>query len=63
VADFESTETPLIPSQWSTWTFWQFSETGTAPGINSKVDLDRFNGASADLQMLIMGTAGGAVTT
>jgi len=63
VADFKSTETPLIPSQWSAWTFWQFSETGTVPGINSKVDLDRFNGVSADLQMLVKDATGGAVTT
>ena len=63
VADFTSTDTPLIPPQWSTWTFWQFSETGTVPGINDKVDLDRFNGAFKDLRMLVKDAAGGAVTT
>jgi lysozyme len=63
VADFKSAELPLIPAQWSTWTFWQFSETGTVPGINSKVDMDRFNGTPADLQMLGKDATGGAVTT
>jgi hypothetical protein len=53
----------IVPSQWSDWTFWQFSETGTVPGINSKVDMDRFNGASADLRMLSKDAASGMVTT
>jgi lysozyme len=62
-ADFESTDTPRIPSQWVTWTFWQFSETGTVPGVASEVDLDRFNGESADLKMLGKGAALDATTT
>jgi lysozyme len=63
VADYKSTQTPVIPPQWPTWTFWQFSETGTVLGVNSKVDLNRFNGLSADLKRLGKVAALGAATT
>jgi lysozyme len=63
VADFKSTDKPRIPAQWAAWTFWQFSETGTMPGVGSGVDLDRFNGASSDLKMLGKGAGLGATTT
>jgi lysozyme len=39
---------PLIPANnWGGhgWTFWQYSNCGTVPGISGCVDLDRFNGA------------------
>ena len=62
VADFQSPDTPRIPAQWAAWTFWQFTETGTVPGVGSKVDLDRFNGASTDLKMLGKGATPGATT-
>ena len=29
---------------WSKWKFWQYSDNGTVPGINGKVDLDLYNG-------------------
>jgi GH25 family lysozyme M1 (1,4-beta-N-acetylmuramidase) len=31
-----------IPSSWSTWTFWQWTATGSSPGIPWTVDLNRF---------------------
>ena len=31
---------PSIPSVWSNLTFWQYSESGTVPGIGGEVDLD-----------------------
>ncbi|HEY0384265.1 MAG TPA: glycoside hydrolase family 25 protein [Candidatus Elarobacter sp.] len=37
---------------WSTWTFWQYSQTGQVPGIAGAVDLDVFNGSLAQLQAL-----------
>jgi uncharacterized protein with LGFP repeats len=44
---------------WSGWTFWQYDDRGTAPGITSKgsLDLDRYNGSLSSLQAL----GGGAV--
>jgi lysozyme len=40
---------PSVPaSNWGGkgWTFWQYSSTGSVPGISGDVDLDRFNGTS-----------------
>lgn len=63
VAHYKSTQTPAIPPQRPTWTFWQFSETGSVFGVNNRVDLNRFNGLSPDLKRLGKGAALGAVTT
>ena len=35
---------PKVPEGWTTWTFWQFSESGSVPGIQGPVDLDLFQG-------------------
>jgi lysozyme len=43
---------PKLPAGWTSWTFWQFSESGTVAGISGSVDLDIFNGDLADLQAL-----------
>src|SRR5262245_25943496 len=40
-----NTSAPKIPSAWSTWTFWQYSSTGSVPGVSGKCDLDYFNGS------------------
>ena len=37
------------------WCFWQYSWTGTVPGISGGVDLDVFNGVSSGLQDFIIG--------
>jgi GH25 family lysozyme M1 (1,4-beta-N-acetylmuramidase) len=44
---------PTIPAaNWGGrgWTFWQYSSTGTVPGIAGRVDLDRFNGTDLATQ-------------
>jgi GH25 family lysozyme M1 (1,4-beta-N-acetylmuramidase) len=33
---------PLVPAGWSTWTFWQYTSTGTVPGIPGSVDVNRY---------------------
>ncbi len=43
---------PLIPNEWSTFTMWQYSSSGSVPGVSGHVDLDEFNGTLADLQAL-----------
>lgn len=45
-------QSPRLPAGWTSWTFWQYSETGTVAGISGSVDLDVFSGALADLQAL-----------
>ena len=44
--DRTGTTAPLtgMPGGWATWTFWQYDDTGSVPGIDSAVDLDRYNG-------------------
>ena len=36
------------------WKFWQHTDVGTLPGIGEKVDLNVFNGSSADLQKMLI---------
>jgi putative chitinase len=38
-----------MPRGWFTWTFWQYSESGRLNGINTKVNLDVFNGTLEEL--------------
>lgn len=43
---------PKVPAGWSSWTFWQYSQSGSVPGIQGSVDLDLFQGTLQDLQQL-----------
>jgi lysozyme len=38
-----------VPAPWTNMVFWQYSATGTVPGITGNVDLDRFPGTKAGL--------------
>lgn len=42
------------PSPDSEWDFWQFTENGIVHGINTKVDLDIYNGSSWSLKRLTL---------
>jgi lysozyme len=42
------------PSPDSNWDFWQFTENGIVHGINTKVDLDIYNGSSWSLKRLTL---------
>lgn len=35
---------PTIPEPWKKWDFWQYSDAGSVPGVQGRVDLDVFNG-------------------
>jgi lysozyme len=35
---------PDIPDQWSSWTFWQHTDSGSVSGISGNVDMNVFNG-------------------
>jgi len=43
-----------MPTGWTHWTFWQYSQTGHAPGVNGNVDLDRFNGDAEQFRALLV---------
>jgi lysozyme len=37
----------------ATWSFWQFTEKGTVPGIESQIDMDVFNGSADRFDALV----------
>ncbi len=45
VPDWSSSGTPILPAGWANWSFWQYSSTGTVPGIQApgNTDLDQLN--------------------
>ncbi len=52
VANYTSNPAPTLPTDWTTWKFWQYSSSGVGAqyGATSPlIDLDRFNGSIADL--------------
>ena len=38
---------------WSTWAFWQHTESGALDGVSTSVDLNMFNGTAAELQAFV----------
>jgi len=48
---------PSLPNGWSTWKFWQYSDSGSVSGIPATVDLDEFNGDLTALQQFAGGGA------
>ena len=47
-----STQVPVVPPLWETWSMWQFCDDGTVPGVAGPVDRDRFNGTLENLYRL-----------
>jgi GH25 family lysozyme M1 (1,4-beta-N-acetylmuramidase) len=47
---------PPLPAGWSTFALWQYTSSGSLPGITGSVDLDVFNGDLAGLARLAAGT-------
>ena len=43
---------PIVPSTWSTWTMWQYTESGPVSGISAPCDRDTFNGTMDQLSQL-----------
>jgi GH25 family lysozyme M1 (1,4-beta-N-acetylmuramidase) len=41
------------PRDWENWLFWQYTSSGTVPGILYRTDLNRFNGTAEQLQQYI----------
>ncbi len=56
IANWTSAAAPApIPAGWGTWTFWQWTATGSSPGIPWTVDLNRFCCPDANLGLLAGG--------
>jgi len=56
VADW-GTSCPTLDTPWTGWSLWQYSDTGSVPGVSDAADVDRFNGTLAQLQALASGAA------
>ncbi len=52
IAQYTSNPSPNIPSGFSYYLFWQYSESGSVPGVTGNVDMDWFKGSPADLNQL-----------
>jgi lysozyme len=50
-----------VPAPWTTTVFWQYSGSGTVPGIHGNCDLDRFMGTEAELEAYANGTTMGDI--
>jgi GH25 family lysozyme M1 (1,4-beta-N-acetylmuramidase) len=49
VANYGAT-CPWLPSTWSRWALWQYTDRGTVDGVAGGVDRNRFQGTEADLE-------------
>jgi GH25 family lysozyme M1 (1,4-beta-N-acetylmuramidase) len=43
---------PTVPVPWSGWTLWQYTDTGSGPGVAGNADINRFGHDKAALQAL-----------
>jgi lysozyme len=54
IAHYTSAATPWVPSTWSTYTIWQYTDVITTAGINAGgVDGDRWNGPPSAVQSFV----------
>ncbi len=53
LAEYGRTQ-PTLPSGWSQWTFWQWSQSHALKGIDGKVDADKFNGDARSFAKLLI---------
>ena len=60
VAHWTTAPGPTVPaSDWAGfgWTFWQYTSSGSVPGITGRVDLDRFDGSDVSSMVIDVGVA------
>ncbi|WP_280354777.1 glycoside hydrolase family 25 protein [Nocardia otitidiscaviarum] len=63
IADYRGNAEPEVPGGWPTWTFWQYTDSGSISGIPGPTDINVYSGAQGDLgafaRMPGSGSAGG----
>lgn len=52
VAEYTNNPAPRLPAGFTNYVFWQYSQSGSVPGISGNVDMDQFNGSVSDLNQL-----------
>jgi GH25 family lysozyme M1 (1,4-beta-N-acetylmuramidase) len=55
IAHYTDADEPTVPRGWPGWVFWQFTSSGACPGIDGRVDMNRFAGTRADLEAYRLG--------
>ncbi|MGQ3477757.1 GH25 family lysozyme [Paenibacillus sp. TY11] len=55
VARYSTTQKPTAVPAWNNWWAWQYSSTGSVPGIRGQVDLDEYNGTIDELRASLAG--------
>jgi len=53
VAHYTGAQCPWAPDAWNHWEFWQYTGSGTLPGIYRPVDINIYNGGLLDLRDFI----------
>ncbi|WP_263560582.1 GH25 family lysozyme [Paenibacillus polymyxa] len=56
VARYSTTQKPTAVPAWNSWWAWQYSSTGSVPGISGQVDLDEYNGTIDELRASLAGS-------
>jgi GH25 family lysozyme M1 (1,4-beta-N-acetylmuramidase) len=59
VMHYTTASQPFLPTGWSRWTIWQYTDQGKVDGINGgnpPLDMNRFNGSPQDLVDWLAGT-------
>ncbi|WP_164860685.1 GH25 family lysozyme [Rhodococcus sp. X156] len=61
IADYNGASAPKtpLPGGWTSWTFWQYTDRGTIPGVSTGVDISHFCCDSGTLASLSNGGVGG----
>jgi lysozyme len=54
LAAYVSDPSTYVPPAWGTWSFWQYTSSGSVPGISGNVDLDYFHGSVTTLKKLTL---------
>lgn len=62
IANYTTAAAPAMFGGWTSWVFWQYTSSGIVPGIQAKVDLNRFYADTATLARLA-GVAAPAVVS
>jgi GH25 family lysozyme M1 (1,4-beta-N-acetylmuramidase) len=57
------TACPSVTSPWTTWTFWQYTDTGSIGGIDDAVDTNRFDGTLDQLTAFANGSSSSTTAT
>ncbi|HJZ59519.1 MAG TPA: glycoside hydrolase family 25 protein [Gemmataceae bacterium] len=52
LAAYVSNPSAYVPAAWPFYTFWQYTSSGTCPGVSGNVDRDAFNGSLTGLNNL-----------